>query len=82
MYRYAGRGRSVRIWCTACPQSLPRAGISALSLGELYLSAGRDQDVITLTNGLTNEDDATALLLAYRGEAFARQDLLTEHEER
>ncbi|WP_072691614.1 DUF4236 domain-containing protein [Rhodococcus marinonascens] len=46
---------------------------AALSLADLYSEAGRDRDVIDLTNGVTNEDDATALLLALRGRAFARQ---------
>ena len=44
---------------------------SALSLAELYSDAGRDQDVIDLTTGITNDDDATALLLVLRGRAFA-----------
>jgi len=46
---------------------------AALSLGELYSDADRDQDLIDLTTGLTNQDDATALLLALRGRAFAHQ---------
>lgn len=46
--------------------------MSALSLAELYSDADRHQDVIDLTNGLTNLDDSTALLLAFRGRAFAQ----------
>jgi tetratricopeptide (TPR) repeat protein len=46
---------------------------AALSLAELYSDAGRHQDVIDSTNGVTNEDDATALLIALRGRAFAQQ---------
>lgn len=46
---------------------------AALSLVELYSCADRHQDVIDLTNGLTNNDDTTALLLALRGRAFAHQ---------
>jgi len=34
---------------------------AALSLADLYSSADRHQDVVDLTNGVTNEDDATAL---------------------
>lgn len=45
---------------------------AALSLVELYSCAQRHQDVIDLTNGVTNQDDATALLLALRGRAFAQ----------
>ncbi|WP_342661335.1 hypothetical protein Rruber_05092 (plasmid) [Rhodococcus ruber] len=45
--------------------------LSALSLTELYSDAGRHQDVVDLTNGMSNLDDATALLLAFRGRAFA-----------
>lgn len=45
---------------------------AALSLVELYTDAGRHQAVIDMTNGVTNEDDATALLLALRGRAFAQ----------
>lgn len=50
----------------------PPTSIAALSLVELYSDAGRDQDVIDLTNGLTITDDTTALLLALRGRAFAQ----------
>lgn len=48
---------------------------AAVSLAELYSEAGRYDEVIELTNGITNEDDTTALLLVYRGIAFARQRL-------
>jgi hypothetical protein len=34
------------------------------SLGELYALSGRWDEVIKLTEGVTNEDDAAALLLA------------------
>ena len=43
---------------------------TAVSLAELYVLDGDWQQVITLTDGLANGDDATALLLAYRGVAF------------
>jgi tetratricopeptide (TPR) repeat protein len=46
---------------------------SAVSLAELYLRAGRLDEVIELTEGLTNEDDASALLCAFRGSAFRQQ---------
>jgi tetratricopeptide (TPR) repeat protein len=46
---------------------------SAVSLAELYLLASRPDAVIDLTDGLTNQDDATALLLVFRGAAFRQQ---------
>ena len=47
---------------------------AAVSLAELYAEASRWEDVIELTEGLTNEDDASALLLVLRGRAFREQD--------
>lgn len=44
---------------------------AALSLTELYSDAGRHADVVDLTDGTANADDATALLLVFRGRAFA-----------
>lgn len=44
--------------------------IAAVSLAALYTDAGRHHDVIDITNGLTNVDDPTALLLTFRGVAF------------
>lgn len=43
---------------------------TALSLADLYLFSKRWQEVIDVSNGVTNEDDATCLLLIYRGVAF------------
>ena len=43
---------------------------AAVSLAELYLQADRPAEVIALTNGITNEDDATALLCVFRGVAL------------
>ena len=48
---------------------------SAVSLAELYAAAERWDDVIELTNGLANADDASALLLVFRGEALHGQGL-------
>ncbi|MFE7423671.1 hypothetical protein [Rhodococcus sp. NPDC057529] len=45
---------------------------AALSLADLYSAASRHQDVIDLTNDVTNADDTTALLLGLRGRAFAQ----------
>ncbi len=46
---------------------------AAVSLAELYLLAERPDEVIELTEGVTNEDDASALLLVFRGAAFRQQ---------
>lgn len=43
---------------------------AALSLAELYFDMDRNQDLIDLTDGLSNGDDVTALLIVYRGMAF------------
>ena len=44
--------------------------VTALSLADLYSEARRWDEVIALTNGVDNVDDATALLLTLRGEAL------------
>ena len=46
---------------------------SAVSLAELYADAERWDDVIELTDGMKNEDDASALLCVFRGQAFREQ---------
>ena len=46
---------------------------AAVSLSELYTQAGRYDEVVELTNGIKNEDNATALLCVYRGVAFREQ---------
>jgi tetratricopeptide (TPR) repeat protein len=46
---------------------------AAVSLGELYAVAGRWDDVIELTEGIKNEDDTSALLCVFRGQAFREQ---------
>ena len=46
---------------------------SAVSLAELYAQTGRWDDVIELTEGIKNEDDASALLCVFRGQAFREQ---------
>jgi tetratricopeptide (TPR) repeat protein len=46
---------------------------SAVSLAELYAQTGRWDDVIELTEGIKNEDDAAALLCVFRGQAFRQQ---------
>jgi tetratricopeptide (TPR) repeat protein len=49
---------------------------AAVSLAELYSQVGRREDVIQLTEGLANEDDATALLLVYRAIALRESGYL------
>lgn len=44
---------------------------TTVCLAELYVAAGRNSDAIRLTNGVTNDDDMSALLLTYRAIAFA-----------
>ena len=44
--------------------------VAALSLAELYGLTGRPKDVVDLTEGITNTDDTTALLCAFRGSAL------------
>jgi tetratricopeptide (TPR) repeat protein len=46
---------------------------SAVSLAELYAQTRRWDDVIELTDGIKNEDDASALLCVFRGQAFREQ---------
>jgi tetratricopeptide (TPR) repeat protein len=54
-------------------ERLEPSAYTAVSLAELYLLADRLDEVIELTEGVTNEDDATAILLVFRGAAFRRQ---------
>src|SRR4051794_21013412 len=49
---------------------------SAVSLAELYALAERWDDVVHLTEGIRNEDDASALLCVFRGRAFREQRFL------
>ena len=57
-------------------EQLEPSTYAAVSLADLYAAAGRYDDIIELTEGLRNEDDASALLLAYRGLAFRNKGLL------
>lgn len=54
-------------------KALDPSAIAAVSLCELYLQAGRYDDVVDLTNGMGNTDDPTALLVAFRGAALREQ---------
>lgn len=57
----------------AVVEALDPSIIAAVSLSELYLEADRFDDVVDLTNGITNSDDPTALLLTFRGAALREQ---------
>jgi tetratricopeptide (TPR) repeat protein len=48
---------------------------AAVSLADLYTEAKRYSEVVELTDGVTNEDDSTMLLLILRGIALREQDL-------
>jgi tetratricopeptide (TPR) repeat protein len=54
-------------------EHLQPTSATAVSLAELYSALGRSDDVIELTEGVTNGDDGTALLCVYRGMAFAHK---------
>lgn len=54
-------------------EALEPTSYAAVSLADLYAELERWADVIDLTNGITNEDDATALLCALRGRAFRHE---------
>ena len=49
---------------------------AASPLAELYLQLDRYADVVTLTDGIANGDDATALLCVFRGVALREQHFL------
>ncbi len=46
---------------------------TAISLAELYAETDRWDEVIELTEGMKNEDDASALLCVFRGQALREQ---------
>jgi tetratricopeptide (TPR) repeat protein len=54
-------------------EQLEPSTYAAVSLAELYAQTGRWDNVIQLTEGVRNEDDAAALLCVFRGQAFREQ---------
>ncbi|MFE6508115.1 DUF4236 domain-containing protein [Nocardioides sp. NPDC057764] len=62
-------------------EQLDPSVFAAVSLCELYLATQRYDDVIDTTNRLTNDDDPTCLLIAYRGVALRNQGNLTAARE-
>jgi tetratricopeptide (TPR) repeat protein len=61
---------------TAVVEAMVPTSVAAVSLADLYAAGERAEEVVDLTNNLRNEDDATALLLAFRGQALRRLGLL------
>lgn len=57
----------------ATVEALDPSAIAAVSLAELYVEAARYDEVVNLTNGITNNDDASALLVTFRGIALREQ---------
>ena len=58
---------------TAVVEQVEPTTHAAVSLAELYGQAGRFGDVVDLTDGIANQDDATALLCVFRGAALREQ---------
>ena len=54
-------------------EQLEPSTVTAVSLAELYAEQERWDDVVDLTEGLTNEDEAATFLLIQRGIAFRKQ---------
>lgn len=54
----------------AVAEGLDPSVVAALALADLYLEAGRPQDVVELTEGMTNTDDTMAMLLVTRATAL------------
>lgn len=57
-------------------EGLEPTTIAAVSLAELYIEAGRFDDVIDVTNALVNEDEAATFLLVQRAAALRETGLL------
>jgi tetratricopeptide (TPR) repeat protein len=57
-------------------EQLEPTTFAALSLAELYVQAARYDDIVELTSGIVNHDDATALLCVFRGVALREKELL------
>jgi len=71
LYENAGK----RAEAIAVLQQVSANPIARIDLARLYVDAGRPEDAIALTNGLTNVDDESALLLVFRARAFRLQRL-------
>ncbi len=58
----------------AIVEQLEPSTYAAVSLAELYNQTNRPDEVIKLTDGLTNEDEASTVLLIFRGMALAKKN--------
>ncbi len=56
-------------------EALEPTTYTALSLAELYARAARYDEIVEITSGVENRDDATALLCVFRGIALREQGL-------
>jgi tetratricopeptide (TPR) repeat protein len=56
-------------------EALPISQFTMLSLSELYLQRKEYDKVVSLTNGVNNEDDTSALTCVYRGVALRNKEL-------
>lgn len=65
----------------ATAEQLDPSVLAAVSLCELYLQGNRYTDVVATTNQLTNDDDPSCLLLAFRGVALWQQGMPTAARE-
>ena len=65
----------------AVVEQLDPSSVAAVSLCELYSLAGRHDEVLDLTNGISNVDDPTALLLTFRGVACREMGHMTAARE-
>lgn len=54
-------------------ENLEPSTVTAVSLAELYAGLGRWEDVVSLTDGLADEDEASTYLLIQRGIALREQ---------
>ncbi|MFC8732108.1 tetratricopeptide repeat protein [Luteimicrobium sp. NPDC057192] len=66
---------------TAVVEQLDPSTVAAVSLAELYGQQKRWADVIDLTNGLQNDDDASVFLLIQRGVALRESGSLSASRE-
>jgi hypothetical protein len=62
-------------------EQLEPTTFTALSLAELYVHAARYDDIVEITSGVTNHDDATALLCVFRGVALRENGLFDASRE-
>ena len=74
LYQAGGRGEQAMEMLRSAEQTTH----IRLSLSELLYESGRFDEVVATTTGTHNDDDVTALMLAYRGRALAE---LGRHDE-